>query len=492
MKNNHHTVLKTVFKTVQNTVREEGMITAGDRILAAVSGGPDSVALAYILHELSGLFSADLGIAHVNHQLRGAASDRDAAFAKSLAAGLDLPFFSHTADVKEYCRQHKLSLEEGGRRIRYAFFEQTAKAGHYQRIALGHHANDNAELVLMYLLRGSGKTGLSGIPPQRQAQDSSIIRPLIHVTRQQIASYLEARGLEFMEDASNHDPRFLRNRIRHDLIPRLAKEYNPEIVDALNRMAGIFRDEDQWMQKQTALILNQCMVSKTAHAVTLKMLCLKEQDRALKCRIIREVICRIKGDLRRITRDHIDAVLMMMSRSKGKKQIHLPDRLIITAEYGMIRIEQTENNPRYLPRKPGEVFEYDIREPGIVLIPEIGRAIRVSEIMIQNHAGLTALVWETINTTVYMDRAYVKFPITIRNIRPGDRFIPLGLSGTQKIKKYFIDHKIPVSCRKTTPVLTCSDKIIWLAGHRMDASVRIDFETGRFPRRALKVELLLA
>ena len=233
------------------------MIDPGDAVLVAVSGGPDSMALLHLLVALSPALSLRLGVAHLDHGLRKEAAQRDAAFVAGAAAGLGLPCHVGKENVTAYRDRHRLNLEEAARTIRYRFLGQTAAAYGYSRLATGHQADDNAELVLMNLLRGSGPGGLAGIPPRRRLSEADgppgrpgaridIIRPLIAVTREEVLAYLSDRSIAHVTDDSNSDPAYLRNRLRRDLIPHLARAYNPRIAAALNRLSAILRSEDEW------------------------------------------------------------------------------------------------------------------------------------------------------------------------------------------------------------------------------------------------------
>jgi tRNA(Ile)-lysidine synthase len=217
-------VEKKIVRTVKQAIAEHSMFQTGDRVLVAVSGGADSVALIYLLETLAPLFSFRLAIAHLNHCLREKESDRDAEFVLRLAQKLNLPVYLEKKDVHKYKRRHKLSLEEAARQVRYRFFNQVAKENGFNKIALGHHYDDNAELVLMFILRGSGPLGLSGIPAVR---GDKIVRPLINVRRSEIIDYLTEKKLEYVSDTSNTDLNHQRNKLRHDLIPNILTSYNP-------------------------------------------------------------------------------------------------------------------------------------------------------------------------------------------------------------------------------------------------------------------------
>ncbi len=465
--------MQKLLETVSRTVRIYDMFRHGDAVLAGVSGGADSVALLHVLIAVSPEFSLRIGIAHLNHCLRGEESDRDAEFVCSLAKQLNLPYYIESADVRAYSRGNRLSEEEAGRELRYEFYERIAGQYGYDRIALGHHADDNAELVLMYLLRGSGTSGLSGIPPVRGRH---IVRPLIGVSRSEIGDFLTANRLAYVSDASNADTKFLRNRIRHELIPLLISSYNPKIVESLNRLSSILRSEDEWMDDNIRLLSDSC-ISDTADGKTVlsvpDTLCLAAQRR-----IIRKAIAGIKGNLRRISYSHIEALSELLRNGPENGSLDLPDG--IRGERIGNKLVFSKTGGRNLPAvRP--VFEYIMKEPGTVFIKEIAARVSVSESdMNLGDRGNPCVA--------FFDRNAVSFPVTVRNFRPGDRFMPLGAGGTQKVKKYFINKKIPGEERRICPILVSGGKIIWIAGHRTDESVKVTAET----ETVLKAELFLA
>jgi tRNA(Ile)-lysidine synthase len=233
-----------LINTVKATIIKNSMLKPGDAVLTAVSGGADSIALIHILLRLSPEFDLRLGIAHFDHGLRAMESDRDANFVVSVAKKYNLPCYNKKCDVKKFSIHHKLSTEEAGRILRHKFLNEAARKHGFDKIALGHHKEDMAETVLINILRGSGPQGISGIPPKRDL----FIRPLININRSDIECFLRAENIAHITDSSNTDPRFLRNRIRHHLIPLLASEYNSEIVENLNRTAEVLRDEQSWLE----------------------------------------------------------------------------------------------------------------------------------------------------------------------------------------------------------------------------------------------------
>ena len=468
---------KKILHTVRETIARYGMFGPGDTVLIAVSGGPDSVTLAYILHTIAGEYALQLAVAHLHHGLRGLESDRDAEFTAALAGKLDLPFYLEKKDVRAFQRHRRLSPEEAARRVRYEFYNAVAVKDGFNKIAIGHHSHDNAELVLMNLLRGSGPLGLSGIAPVR---GSRIVRPLIHLKRSEILDYISEKKIAFVYDTSNTDPAYRRNKIRHHLIPELKKSYNPAIVDSLNRLGDILRAEDQWMDEALEPVFNECVLNRTTERISLALPTVNSMDVAAGRRIIRKAIFSVKQDLRRITFLHVDAVLKLAQHGQACASLNLPGGVRVVKDAAALTIKKKGRQSQ----ADSVDYRYIIAGEGTTSIPEAKAAIKLVEIGTDDVPDFR----ESGNVRTFFDRDCLQFPLVVRNFRPGDRFSPLGMAGTQKLKKYFINNKIPAGQRKKCPLLLSADKIVWVAGHRIDNSVKLVPRT----RRVLMGELLLA
>jgi tRNA(Ile)-lysidine synthase len=476
---------KKILKTVRQTIADYRMLAAGDSVLIAVSGGADSVTLAHVLHTLAIDYRVRMAIAHLNHGLRRKDADRDAEFAADIARRLDLPFYAAKKDVRQFQQNAHLSLEEAARKLRYQFFDEICARYGYNKIAVGHNSNDNAELVLMNLLRGSGPLGLSGIAPVR---DGKVVRPLIHLKRSEIDDYIAERKLAFVVDTSNADPSFRRNRIRHHLIPELEKAYNPAIIKTLNRLANIMQAENLWFENSLRQDFNNCTAVQGPGTVSIDLDRFDGLAAAVRRRILRRAILTVKKDLRRITLAHIDAVLNLVDKRPGLGRLHLPDgiRVVLKAAKLTIDNRQSDGTPGAEGSAGSAVidYRYTITPPGALYIREAGATIKLAEI------GAADLPdFKTVGKNLaFLDMDQLQFPLVVRNVRPGDRFSPLGVNGTQKVKKYFSDHKIAGPRRRFCPLLLSAGKIIWIAGHRIDNRAKVVSAT----RRILKAELLLA
>jgi tRNA(Ile)-lysidine synthase len=476
---------KKIHRTVDHTLRTHRMVQNGDAVLIGVSGGPDSVALVHILLAFAPAYSLRIAIAHLNHCLRQKESDRDEAFVTALAKRLGLPIHVEREDVRRYQKRRHLSLEEAAREVRYRFYHAIAARYGYDRIALGHHSDDNAELILMCLLRGSGPLGLSGMPPVR---DDKIVRPLINLRRSQIMDYVAAKELDYIEDSSNRDSQFLRNKIRNQLIPELKAKYNPKLIVALNRLAAILNAEHQMIENLIQPIFVKATIFEKQGSLALGIKELNQQPLAVKRRLIRRAILRVKGNLQRIAFVHIEAVLRLAQKGSCASMLDLPDRIRIRRDNDILFVSKEEQSLGQRVRAPSlstmPAYEYQLAEPGVIGIKEAAVQIRFSEIPKDKVSD-----WRQPDPRiVFFDMDKIRFPLVIRNFCPGDRFSPLGMSGSQKLKKFFIDHKIGRAERASCPIVLSRSKIIWVAGCRLDNSVKITPRT----RRILKAELLLA
>jgi len=347
---------KYFMENIAKTIFDYNMITQKDTVLAAVSGGPDSVALILSLLAFKEKYTLKIGIAHLNHMLRGEESLRDEAFVKELAHKLSLPFHDGQKDIKAYAKKHRLSVEEAGREARYHFFNQIAKNHGYNKIALGHTKDDNAELVLMNLLRGAGPKGLSGIPPIRNGR---YIRPLIRVSKSQILAFLKFKKQAYVFDSSNKDMKYLRNNIRYKLIPHLQSEYNPEIIDALDRLSNILKQEEDFWDVETKIQFNHCLIKKEDTAIVFSKLLLSNLHPAILNRVLRKAIKKIKKDLKRISLAHITDIIEFCFNKSSGVSLDLPgqiriykknDNIIIRKEDKPLREIGKKLQPHYVPK----------------------------------------------------------------------------------------------------------------------------------------------
>ena len=461
------------------------MLAPGDRVLVGVSGGQDSMALLHVLKRLAPEYNVRLGVAHLNHCLRGAAADRDAEMVRQISAAGDLPLHAGRAQVNRLRSRLDLSLEEAARRVRYAFFNKIMISAGYDKLALGHHREDNAEQVLLSLLRGTGRQGLSGISPMRERR---FIRPLIEARRSQIEAYVHQEKIPWVKDASNDDTRLMRNRIRRDLLPLLASRYNHRIVDSLNRLAHIMRTEEEWISGIAATAYSQTVGHRRSDSITLAVEQLRKSPPALTRRLIRMAVEELVGNVRKIGLAHIQSVQHLIDGVGTPKEIHLPggilarrctDQLVLSAR------------PRRRGRPTAVSPVSKVPPPRIVTGP-FPQTVEIESSGIGLHfcpcTRQQLPAWKDLEPSrVYLDADCLTLPLTVRTARSGDRFAPLGVGGRQKLKKFFIDHRIAPGDRAHTQVIADTEGIVWLVGQRIDERVKVTARTSRI----LSIEFFL-
>ncbi len=459
-------ILKTI-KTVRKTLDRYEMVERGDRIIVAVSGGPDSVCLLDSLRRLQDELHIELLIAHYDHGLRPGEDEGETRFVRNLAVSMGLSFTSEKGHLLN--KTSGMSVEETAREARYAFLENLSKRLHAQKIAVGHNLNDQAETVLMRLLRGSGPSGLAGIPPVR---DKKIIRPLIDLSRNDILSYLEHSALSSITDSSNLRTDFLRNKIRQDLMPRLL-EYQPRLIEHLGGLAHLLTEENRFMDKKADAWLEHEARSTPAKAVLIRIAPFLDLPRPLRNRIVRRVFLRTLDNLRRISQGHIQSVTQLAESPHPQGELHLPGGLRVRKVYGTLSFSRGENHgPAF--------YRLSIDGPGTFQIKAIHRSISLDFV----DADLDPCLHASPDTA-FLDADKVLFPMVLRSVQPGDRFMPLGMKGSKKIKDFFIDLKVPSRERTQIPILFSGDIPVWVCGYRIDDRFKITPAT----KKVLKVIL---
>jgi tRNA(Ile)-lysidine synthase len=431
----------------------------------AVSGGPDSVCLLDTLYRLRDPLGIDLVVAHFDHGLRPGEDESETQFVESLAQSLTLAF--KTKRTESVLMAGASSLEERAREARYRFLEEVRNETRAQKIALGHNLNDQAETVLMRLLRGSGPSGLGGIPPQREDR---VVRPLIELTRDEIQGYLAKRGLRYVSDPSNRDTTFLRNRIRLELIPQIRK-YQPRIVEILGKTAGIMRTDEVWLEEEAGAWINDFAEKVAKGEVSIPLPRFRALPEALKGRVIRQVLRRAGGGLRRVGFRHVEAVNRLAVGERPQARVNLPNGVTASRVYDRLVFSRKD-------RRYQKGFCYFLDGPGEFHLESLNCTITFEEIGNWVPTDLRASPW-----VAFIDADSITYPLTVRNFMAGDRFVPLGMRGRRKVKDFFIDLKVPSEIRKSTPLLTCRDKLVWVCGLRIDDHFKVTPET----KRVLKV-----
>jgi len=410
------------------------------RVGVAVSGGADSVCLLHVLGELAPRYGLELSVLHINHNLRADESRADAEFVRALAAQLDLPFHIRELDLSAADD----NLEQAARRGRLAFFQELLSTGVLDRTALGHTRSDQAETVLFRFLRGSGSAGLAGIRP---VTANGIVRPLIEVERSQVLDYLRSRNLEWREDSTNASTDFARNRIRHQLLPQLARDWNPAIGETLAHTAEWALAEESWWQSEVERLAAEHLTERDG-AILIRASALLGLPLAASRRLVRHAIERIKGDLRGIDFGHVEAVLELASRPGGGV-VRIP-RIAVCRSFDWVCFAAPVHRSvwRITPALPGRT-------------PVPGTHLSLSLEIIDNSETFTPSSCVYNSEMGCLDwKLAVGVPI-LRNWRPGDHYQPVGTPSEEKLKYLFQQARVPVWERAGWPVLEMGERIVW-------------------------------
>ncbi len=475
--------MSAMLNQVRQTIESHSMLKRDDRLVVAVSGGPDSVALLHILARLRHEYRLHLTMAHLHHGLRTGEADRDEAFVRRLSAEMGIACVCRRADVRALQRKSGRSLEETGREERYRFFQEAAERCGAVKIAVGHHRDDQAETVLLHLLRGSGLGGLRGILPVR---DGRIIRPLLDVGRKEILEFLRNEGIPYMTDSSNESIMFLRNRIRNELIPELTSRYNPRLIEALCRMADLFRREDDYLREVVRQTISGWTAGENIANVAIPVAEFIALHEAIQGRIVKCLLESAAPSQNGIGCRHVESVLMLARREDCRcLSLDLPFGIVVERERNILRIRKTGERRvgrKRIEKKTPPGYEYKVEIPATVYLDEIGLAVRLewSAKPKQNEMMRRPEI-------AFMDYDRMVLPLVLRNMRPGDRISPLGLGGTKKLKGYFIDRKIAATRRSEIPLLVDAESIVWIGGERISERVRVTEKT----RRVLKAGIVV-
>ncbi len=462
-----------MIEKVKRAIKKYAMIERKDRVVVAVSGGPDSMALLKILDVISNEYKLTLCAAHLNHGMRAEASDQEEDFVRKYCRNRGIDFESKRIHVPTLKQGTGKSIEEIAREERYDFLMNIALNSGAQNIALGHHLQDQTETVIMNLLRGSGAEGLKGMLPIREG---IFIRPILGIRKEEILDFLEQEHMPYMVDASNESPVYLRNRIRHGLIPELKKKFNPNLEETLGAMAEIMGLENDYMETVTGDILAGWGLTLPDEEIRMKRDDLKGLHPAIQNRIIKKLLKQFSPFAKGIGYVHIQAVVNLAGSHKPGGQINLPFGIQVRREYDWLCFSRQANGDD--AREGG--FCYIVSVPDRVHIQELNKIMTFEMVQRPERVEL-----DTLNTA-YMDYEAIIPPVTVRTIKPGDAIKPLGMTGTKKVKSYFIDEKIPLIRRKQIPLLVDGESVIWIAGMRLSERVKITDKS----RKILKVEIV--
>ena len=440
---------------VLETIRRHQLLEEGDRVMVALSGGPDSVALFLALKEIEESFSLQVSAAHVNHLLRGEESDEDERFVCRLCQEAGAPIEVQRIDTRQEVERSGENLQSCARRLRYDFLFQLACSQNC-KVATGHTLNDQAETFLMKLIRGAGPAGLSGIAPVRvhrcdrstQTGVAMLVRPLLEISRPEILAYLEGVKQSYREDRSNQDLGYDRNWVRHELIPLVENKLNPALIETLHRSSQLFQEIEEYLLADGKKAFERCRVRQEGE-IRLRIEELEKFPSIIQKQVVRQGVASEKGNLHDITLKHIVAVLKLCSSGSGR-EVHLPGGLKVQREFEELRFTR-ESSPC--------AFLYQLSVPGKILIKEVGKSVVARKATTQGK-GRTLIKWGGDS-------------LIVRNRRPGDEYCVSPGSGATKLKELLQRKRIPRSQRDKLLILEGNDEIMWVEGFPPHPDYRI-------------------
>jgi len=440
-------------------IQKEDLLRAGDRVGVAVSGGADSVGLLRILLEFGRELGVVLSVLHLNHQLRGEESDGDEQFVRSLAIGCGLEICCQSRDVASHAAAHKLSLETAARELRYEFFRNRLREANFEKIATAHTVDDQAETVLLKLVRGAGTRGLAGIYPRISVertstnitQEAAIVRPLLGTRRADLIAYLQEIGQDWREDSTNRDLRHTRNRVRHGILARLAEELNPQVRERLGEAAEIARAEEEFWQHELGRWLPHTW-HRDSQGGTLDVRKAEELPLAVRRRLIRAV-----GESIGVNLDFRQVEEMLRLHEEGQR-VALPAGWLALRHKDELRLRR-ENEAKALD------YEYELPLPGRIAVREAAVEVEAFEV---RHEGPE----QRYDAEHLLDVSLARRGLRIRNWRPGDRFWPAHSKEPKKIKELLQDRQITGEEKRLWTVVASGEEIVWMRGF----GVRRDYQ----------------
>jgi tRNA(Ile)-lysidine synthase len=459
----------SLLNKVLSTISRFSMLQKGDSVLISISGGPDSVFLADALNQIKALYGLKLYCFHLDHKTRNGQSCQDAAFVRNFCDNIGLKLFSEEIDVKEWCRQNKLSFQDGARRLRLDLLNETAQKNRINKISTGHTADDNAETFLMHLLRGSGLRGLSGIQPV----SGQFIRPLLEIFHADILDYLTENKIQYCSDKTNTENIYYRNKIRNILIPFINNNFSKNFVKNLTGTIDVIRQENAFIDTYGRKCLKK-IAEMPEGIIKIPLIKLRAYPGSVIKRIMISAIELVNGDFTDIRRENLSDMTRLCFSGNERKELLFAG--------GITVIRESEN--LYLYNNGTVPKSTDSIDPILDIKIEIGSKqeleIEGTKYLIEAFSGGSDYVKDknVKSSEAYLDFEKIRFPIKIDYWhRAGERFVPLGLKDFKKIQDYFTDMKIPYAKRPHIPLFYDREKIIWVGNYRVDERVKIDGQT---------------
>ncbi len=467
----HESDRRLVEKT-EAVLRRLGLSTRPVGVVVGVSGGPDSMALLHVLMRLSAELQLEITVAHLDHRLRSESGD-EAAFVERTAKDLGADPRLSAADVAADACAAGISIEEAGRRARYGFFEEVRCSVGADFIATAHHLDDQAETVLLRLLRGSSLTGLTAMSELQ----GRLLRPFARIPKSEIVDFLDSQGIPYVVDPSNLLPDTDRNYIRNRIIPQIQERF-PGYATTIGRSADLLVREDAFLEQMTDNLVSEG-VDLSPDCVVINRSILKDVHPVLVARLLRRAVYSLAGPTVRLQMPHLDAATDLVRRGAASAVCELPSGYELVNRYDEALIRKARHE------SARESFSFDVTEPGVIVCPGTGNELRF-EILERAPAPLRSILQHT--DQAVFDARILPLPLTVRSPRPGDRIKPWGMAGSAKLKNIFIDRQIPAEVRRLVPVLVKDDEILWIAGIRRGRAAPVTESTDKVLRVTYKRE----
>ena len=445
-------------------VQTHAFFHSGQRVGVGVSGGPDSVLLFHFMKILAAQVGFTLAAVHFNHRLRGTESNGDELMVRDLAASLHVDFLRGEADVTRAARERRGNMEAVARELRYRYFFSLVDQDRLDLVATAHTANDQAETVLMRILRGTGTRGLGGIYPLLEGK---VVRPFLSVTRTEVMEDIAARKILYRVDSSNLNMNLQRNRVRSQLLPELTKEYNPQLIPLLNQFADRARDDEACLE-QLARERSKPWRGREGNEERMPIRALGEFPRAIARRVLRQMLQSVQGASSGLTHAQIESLRRFAAEAQSGKTLNLPGNVVARKEFSWLVV-----GPRSSDSDSGD-FSYAVTIPGSLPVKELKCLFQFKKLTRMGPGEAYNL-----NKLVYLDAQKLQGTLELRNWRAGDSFCPTGSRGVRKVKELFRERKIPSVSRKGWPVLVCAGQIVWVRGFPPDKGVAANRETAQ-------------
>lgn len=458
-------------KKVLSTIKKYNLIKTDDNIIVGVSGGPDSMFLLSVLYNLKKEISFDIIVCHINHGTRGIETDKDEEFVRRFCKHKDLDFYSIKVDMNGYAKEKNISSEEAGRELRYNFFRKILKQyDNKGSIAVAHNKNDQAETMIMRFLRGTGIDGLKGM----DFKSKDIIRPILDIKREEIEKYILEKDIDVRIDKTNEMDIYRRNKIRLNLIPELQTEYNPSIIDTLYKTSRIMNMDSDFINNYAYNIFNNIKTKISKEEISLDINEFSKNHKAIQYRIIRLAIENIIGHLKEIEQIHIELVIKLIENNNTGKKIDISNGLEVYIDYDILKI-------RIKNEKQKKDLNYKLNLNDVNYIKELDLEIsfKITNEKIKKINKKDMFI-------KYFDYDKIEDGLYIRLRKSGDKFKPLGMKGSKKLKDFFIDEKISRDKREKTPLIYDNKGILWVVGNRISEDYKIDSNTKKFLMISIK------